>query len=168
VAQAEGLSASISGDFVYTNKSEVVGPGGHASLAPWAPSRDWEIGGPLIRKGLISLLYVPVDDVNDPGTWSAFFRYTESIEFENRDPLVAAMRVYVASKFGNEVPEPGEVIVLAEEQKRIDSLTWLRDTGAISENALTKALRVQPKRYDHRYEPGAYGVCRRCGDEKHP
>lgn len=26
----------------------------------------------------------------------------------------------------------------------------------------------KPRRYDHKYEPGAYGVCRRCGDERHP
>lgn len=22
-------------------------------------------------------------------------------------------------------------------------------------------------RHDHKYEPGAYGVCRRCGEERH-
>ena len=28
--------------------------------------------------------------------------------------------------------------------------------------------RGQPeKHYDHKYEPGAYGVCRRCGGERH-
>ncbi len=25
----------------------------------------------------------------------------------------------------------------------------------------------QPKRYDHEFERGPYGVCRRCGSEKH-
>lgn len=24
------------------------------------------------------------------------------------------------------------------------------------------------KTYDHKHEPGAYGVCRRCGEEHHP
>lgn len=25
----------------------------------------------------------------------------------------------------------------------------------------------RPTHFDHKYEPGAYGVCRRCGNEKH-
>lgn len=27
---------------------------------------------------------------------------------------------------------------------------------------------VDTRRFDHRYEPGAYDVCQRCGEEKHP
>lgn len=27
---------------------------------------------------------------------------------------------------------------------------------------------TKTRTFDHKFEPGAYGVCRRCGEEKHP
>jgi RNA polymerase-binding transcription factor DksA len=41
-------------------------------------------------------------------------------------------------------------------------LDAVEDTHRKMLDRLTKA-----KTYDHKYEPGAYGVCRRCGDERH-
>lgn len=39
---------------------------------------------------------------------------------------------------------------------------WEKNPKALAENA--KKLRAS--RHDHKYEPGAYGVCGRCGDER--
>jgi predicted transcriptional regulator len=33
-------------------------------------------------------------------------------------------------------------------------------------NLQAKGL-IEAPSFDHKYEPGAYGVCRRCGQEKH-
>ena len=63
------------------------------------PSANWATGGPIIEREEISLL---------PGPWSAqVFDETGLISWEGRGPtpLVAAMRAYVASKFGDEVQD---------------------------------------------------------------
>lgn len=38
--------------------------------------------------------------------------------------------------------------------------------AAFEENAKRQRA-AQPLRFDHAFEPGAYGVCRRCGGNKH-
>lgn len=75
----------------------------------WAPSKDWSMGGPIIERARIDctpkdgrgmFLGVPQDGprwlANCPG------RYCET----GRTLLIAAMRAYVASKFGDEVELP--------------------------------------------------------------
>lgn len=71
----------------------------------FCPSFDWNHGGPLIQRDRISLLEF------DEG-WAAIIRdrNEEWIDVNRHDfgslaptPLVAAMRCYVASKFGDEV-----------------------------------------------------------------
>lgn len=62
---------------------------------PWSPSTDWAIGGPIIERERIGL--------EDEGLhWSAGVESALT-------PLIAAMRAYVGSKFGDEVPD-GPVI----------------------------------------------------------
>lgn len=54
----------------------------------------------------------------------------------------------------------------------LQAATALADRGDVlvlrSSRETTAGPAEKPKRYDHKYEPGAYGVCRRCGDEVHP
>lgn len=79
---------------------------------PYCPSTDWRQGGELIERENIALL--------DPtffgnGPWKAFIGAfldvadQEIVGMEGNGagptPLIAAMRAYVASKFGDEVPE---------------------------------------------------------------
>ncbi len=68
-------------------------------------SSDWAQGGPLIESGLITLLYLPTDERGKLGTWEASF--SDETGFEATNPLVAAMRAYVASTFGPEVSDEG-------------------------------------------------------------
>lgn len=68
-------------------------------------SRDWAIGGPVLERGLISLVYDPVDRPGAAGTWRAFFRHSDGEVFTDASALVAGMRALVDSKFGPEVED---------------------------------------------------------------
>ena len=70
----------------------------------WAPSSNWSQGGPIIERERIEL-------VNAYPEWAAYGHGTASPRLKDAQgwrgptPLVAAMRAYVASKFGDEVPD---------------------------------------------------------------
>lgn len=68
------------------------------------PSSNWGDGGPILESGLISVFWEPKDSKNDPGHWRAFIRSYDDDGFIGDTPLIAAMRAYVASKHGDEVP----------------------------------------------------------------
>lgn len=69
------------------------------------PSTDWAQGGPIIEREGISLEF-------RNGDWIA--SYAEiSLRFFSYDPLVSAMRCYVASKLGEEVEIPAELMEAA-------------------------------------------------------
>ena len=71
------------------------------------PSTDWAQGGPIIERERIEVFYIRIDDDNEP-EWGAS-KYGTSVEQSGPTPLVAAMRLYVASKLGDEVEVPDEV-----------------------------------------------------------
>lgn len=55
-----------------------------------------------------------------------------------------------------------------DEAKEHAVTAWNRRTPATEPAAGGEAGPVDTRqRYDHKYEPGAYGVCRRCGEEEH-
>lgn len=71
----------------------------------WSPSSNWSQGGPIINRDRIEL----VPSVNGK-VW-----YAESLDRSARvercnTPLIAAMRCYVASKLGEEVNIPEELL----------------------------------------------------------
>lgn len=63
---------------------------------PFIPSTHWAQGGPIIEHKHISI------EEEHPGCWFAQERYTKASARADT-PLVAAMRAFVASKFGPEV-----------------------------------------------------------------
>jgi len=66
------------------------------------PSTDWSQGGPIIERERIRL---------DPrGLWCAAHDTHEWTESIGPTPLVAAMRCYVASKLGDEIELPEELM----------------------------------------------------------
>ena len=86
---------------------------------PWYPSTDWEHGGPIIERDGLSIIYW--------GESSKFGQHEKQAHFwECRHPshrtksrrtvgygptpLIAAMRCYVASKLGDEVEIPEELV----------------------------------------------------------
>ena len=68
-------------------------------------STDWAIGGPIIERDEINLL-------SDCGIWTADMcpeKGGNHVEVSGPTPLIAAMRVYVASVLGDEVDVPDEL-----------------------------------------------------------
>jgi hypothetical protein len=70
------------------------------------PSTDWAEGGAIIEREGIS---VCPDEI---APWCAFFDHgtAEYVFYTGETPLIAAMRCYVASKLGDEVEIPEELI----------------------------------------------------------
>ena len=64
-------------------------------------STDWAQGGPIIERERICL----IDQGGD--YWQALWGWKEAF---GPTPLVAAMRCYVASKLGDEVEVPDEIV----------------------------------------------------------
>ena len=67
----------------------------------WNPSTNWAQGGPIIeREGIAIYLY-------GDSQWNA---HVGGKEMVGTTPLIAAMRCYVASKLGDEVEIPQELL----------------------------------------------------------
>jgi hypothetical protein len=86
----------------------------------YAPSTDWVIGGSIIERESIDLMHIRKPEVSDgEAFWSADMWSKEPdrkdpetgemtcsrISAYGPTPLIAAMRCYVTSKFGPEVPD---------------------------------------------------------------
>ena len=72
------------------------------------PSTDWSQGGPIIEREKISIW---PDDASTE--WLAEYRFKLQRDDEysgGPTPLIAAMRCYVASKLGDEVEIPDELV----------------------------------------------------------
>ena len=75
----------------------------------YKPSTDWAQGGPIIeREGIALYLY-------GDSEWNAHVGGRESV---GPTPLIAAMRCYVASKFGDEVDVPIECLIYETDDDR--------------------------------------------------
>lgn len=69
----------------------------------YSPSENWAQAGPIIERGGISLCYASAGEF----FWVAEKNQTRQID---HTPLIAAMRCYVASKLGDEVDIPKELL----------------------------------------------------------
>ncbi|WP_175980042.1 phage protein NinX family protein [Caballeronia zhejiangensis] len=112
VARAEGYEfIDIPPDANGENASRVLAPPGILKSG-WTPaplgkyghmleawSSSWERGGPLIEREKIGVMRVGTE-------WKAWALLDMDATAVADTPLVAAMRAYVASKFGDEVEEP--------------------------------------------------------------
>lgn len=76
----------------------------------WRPSTDWSQGGPIIEREKIELKYLGYDN---PPYWGALkfspSKYARKAAI-GLTPLIAAMRCVVASKLGDEVDVPEELL----------------------------------------------------------
>lgn len=97
VAQAEGLLA-----FGYrTDWERFAVEDSDGNAEGFMPSTNWAQAGPIIeREGIALYLY-------GAGEWNA---HTGGREFNGPTPLIAAMRCYVASKLGDEVDVPDDLV----------------------------------------------------------
>lgn len=105
VAKCEGYSFTTDGINTLIEKDEKLQILGHCTAGNgikcgYSPSTDWAQGGPIIERERIEFQ----DHVTE---FSATYRlkaYSYGIT-----QLIAGMRCYVASKFGNEVEIPYEI-----------------------------------------------------------
>lgn len=108
VAKAEGCSLEryLGGYRMYKAGDLIgfIGPKRQTLLWHYSPSTDWSQGGPIIDREGISLgeTYTPTSPrkatiCNGPAN--------EAIIEQGKTNLIAAMRCYVASKFGDEVDD---------------------------------------------------------------
>jgi hypothetical protein len=65
----------------------------------YSPSTDWSLGGPIVQRERIELLR------SGPG-WCAQVGSSKGAVEDGHTPLIAAMRAYVASRFGETVELP--------------------------------------------------------------
>ena len=83
--------------------SEVTGP----DWGSWGWATDWGQGGPIIEREGISLMF-------ENGDWIAtalgHMSDGRAIRYFDYSPLIAAMRCYVASSFGDEIEVPEELM----------------------------------------------------------
>jgi hypothetical protein len=78
----------------------------YLSLESYQPSTNWAHGGPIIEMTQMDFRWVGV------GHCRASIEWLDEDEFEEfgPTPLIAAMRCYVASKLGEEVEVPDEIL----------------------------------------------------------
>lgn len=92
VAKAEGLDIEA-----VRNGSVIVGRTPNRYV--YSPSVNWEYAGPIIERERICIGYSEVHG------WGADFQDDVPYRWHGKTPLIAAMRAFVASKFGDEVPD---------------------------------------------------------------
>lgn len=90
---------------------------GQEMMAPYKPSTDWAQGGPIIEREGISVA-ADTAGMFDSFVWFAsvddiLVDADEAIGVRGPTPLIAAMRCYVASKLGEEVEIPDELLEFA-------------------------------------------------------
>jgi hypothetical protein len=95
VAKAEGVEYSVERSSI---DWWVCADTGCTPFDHYSPSTDWAIGGTIIEQQRIS-----IKQPQDGGAY-AYFDHLD-VTAAGSTPLIAAMRAYVASKFGEEVPD---------------------------------------------------------------
>lgn len=84
-------------------------------VVQWEPTTNWSQGGPLIDREIGNLWKNNKLDPNEPDVWTAaaYRKAPDGTMLYYEDgptPLVAAMRCYVASRLGDEVDVPEELL----------------------------------------------------------
>ena len=115
VAKAENFSYGDAGHgqiYIYKEGIPLM------NAKAWTPSTDWAQGGPIIEREGIDLYcnLVGQPDHKDPSwqksDWRArYLRMGYGTDHSyGSTPLIAAMRCYVASKLGDEIEVPEELL----------------------------------------------------------
>jgi hypothetical protein len=87
-------------------KDGVYGIASADKSGKWEPSTNWSQGGPVIEREGVDLEHHKESVLGKEETWwEAYYRADVCQCFTADTPLIAAMRAYVASKFGDEVED---------------------------------------------------------------
>lgn len=106
VAKSNGIPLVLS-PFTGAKNFVMVGQNMKPTSYEYKPSTSWAQGGPIIEREIGSLLYVLKD--KHSRHWSAHSKDATWRHF-GPTPLIAAMRVFVASKMGDEIEIPEELL----------------------------------------------------------
>ena len=102
VAEAEELEVYFD-DGVVCLKGQPFDDNSHY----WLPTQNWSQGGPIIERERIILS----PDDEGPELWCSWKYPPDESDYQyGPTPLIAAMRCYVASKLGDEVEIPEELL----------------------------------------------------------
>ena len=115
VAKCEGFKVSRLGHGNKIGVYRIDGESWYETRKPYNPSTEWEQGGPIIqREGMELLCNVSPAQAkafkNANPDWFACLKYKRADHWHGPTPLIAAMRCYVASKLGDTVEVPAELI----------------------------------------------------------
>ena len=103
VAKCEGKNGVLHDDGI-TRCIVIAAPSG-VYKGTWKPTINWAQGGPIIEREKVQL-----STLSKGKEWRAALIYgADHIQY-GPTPLIAAMRCYVASKLGDEVDVPEELI----------------------------------------------------------
>lgn len=106
VAKCEGKNGVLHDDGI--TRCIVIAAASGVYKGTYKPSAQWPQGGPIIEREGISLIR------QTPDRWVSEFsngcNRTDHGRSWGPTPLIAAMRCYVASKLGDEVEVPDELI----------------------------------------------------------
>lgn len=76
-----------------------------------SPSKNWDQGGPIIERDRIGVCHYNESDGWEVPNWAAWRTDIDDRQMiMGETPLIAAMRCYVASKLGDEVEVPEELL----------------------------------------------------------
>lgn len=88
--------------------ARAAGIGSSGGTVPYQPSSSWSDGGPIVAREGISIWRYPDNDSWHAGKAFDFVR-DEGIKaeyyYQGPTPLIAAMRCFIASRLGHEVPD---------------------------------------------------------------
>ena len=120
VAMCKGSVTELAFDgiaygFDLNGKTMVLTKGWAPSMS-WHPSSNWSQGGPIIEREVIDIQakFNSGSNIVPKGQWywqaSTVNEDDVAYWFDGPTPLIAAMRCYVASKLGDEVEIPEELL----------------------------------------------------------
>ena len=104
VAETNGMFSFgvYTGSRVINDKLHLLNSNGDVFNSPYQPSKNWAQGGPIIEREKITVW-------NNEVWWHAAYN-DGTDDIYGQTPLIAAMRCYVASKLGDEVDVPEELL----------------------------------------------------------
>jgi Protein of unknown function (DUF2591) len=103
-------TAELTGAALNWAVAQAEGMEGHYLANPYSYSTNWIFGGSIIERERISLVDVGI--VNWKATTNKADMYV--VTQYGDTPLIAAMRCYVASKLGDDVEIPAELLTKGE------------------------------------------------------
>lgn len=111
VAKCEGALSPLGNVVLKGNGRLIIAVGEiEEPIVVYSPSADWAQGGPLIEREEIDIYcYTSPKNVPEAGLWAAEITGTNHKK-RGPTPLIAAMRCLVASKMGDEVEIPKELV----------------------------------------------------------